>query len=71
MPLRIHEITNTIKKTCCLLVIFFGIFIVLYSGLGKMTKSNHWSAKVMSGNLEHKISVMGLLEENSRDTSRF
>lgn len=71
MPLRTHVIINTTKKTCCLLVIFFGIFTVLYSELGKMTESKHLSEKVMSRNLEHRISVMGLLEGNSRDTSAF
>lgn len=60
--MRIHVIINTIKKTCHHLVIFFGIFIILYSGLGKMTKCKQWSEKVMSGNLEDKILMMGLLE---------
>lgn len=69
--MRIHVIINTKKKTCCLLVIFFGIFIILYAGLGKMTKSKHWSDKVISGSLEHKILMMGLLERNSRDASAF
>lgn len=70
MLMRIHVTMNIMKKTCYLLVIFFGIFIVLYAGLGKITKSKQWSEKVMSGNLE-QISMMGLLGGNSRDTSPF